>query len=233
MVSITCLEFAYTQAPVSMKSVVMALFLFSVSLGNYFTAGVNKFILVEGGDEAAMEQAQKSATHGFIQEADKRIRFHFDSNETALPRTEVGAELVKADVDEWGTPLQYRMINRNTYKLVSLGADKEAMTPDDIVHLVSVSRPSTNPEAKDKPLNWREKRLIELLGEAGQKQVDRERGGVPTIEFSETLSVGGQTKLEGAAYFWFWTWTMLGTAILFVLVALWYKPQTYLQEEAA
>ena len=82
-------------------------------------------------------------------------------------------------------------------------------------------------------MNWREKRLIELLGEEGQRQVDRERGGVPTIEFSENLMVGGQTKLEGAAYFWFWTWTMLGTAVLFVLVALWYKPKTYLQEESA
>ena len=207
----------------------MALFLFSVSLGNYFTAGVNKFILVDSGDPTSVT----ATTKGLIGEADKRIRFHFDNNDTALPRTEVGSELVKADVDEWGTPLQYRMINRNTYKLVSLGADKESMTPDDIVHQVTVSRPSLNPESKDKPLNWREKRLIELLGEEGQRQVDRERGGVPTIEFSENLSVGGQTKLEGAAYFWFWTWTMLGTAILFVLVALWYKPQTYLQEEAA
>lgn len=44
MVSITCLEFAYTQAPKSMKSVVMAVFLFSVSLGNVFTAVVNNFI---------------------------------------------------------------------------------------------------------------------------------------------------------------------------------------------
>jgi POT family proton-dependent oligopeptide transporter len=125
------------------------------------------------------------------------------------------------------------MINRNTYKLVSLGADKEAMTPDDIVHLVSVTRPAVNQDNADKPLTWREKRMIELMGAEGQKQVDRERGGVPTIEFSENLSVGGQNKLEGAAYFWFWTWTMLGTAMLFVLVALWYKPKTYLQEEAA
>lgn len=44
MVSITCLEFAYTQAPKSMKSVVMAVFLFSVSMGNLFTAAVNNFI---------------------------------------------------------------------------------------------------------------------------------------------------------------------------------------------
>jgi proton-dependent oligopeptide transporter, POT family len=229
MVSITCLEFAYTQSPVSMKSVVMAVFLFSVSLGNYFTAGVNKFILVESGEVSSVSDTTKS----IMGESDKRIRFHFDNNDTALPRTEIGADLVKADLDEWGTPLQYRMINRNTYKLVSLGADKEAMTPDDIVHLVSVTRPAVNQDNADKPLTWREKRMIELMGAEGQKQVDRERGGVPTIEFSENLSVGGQNKLEGAAYFWFWTWTMLGTAMLFVLVALWYKPKTYLQEEAA
>ena len=44
MVSITCLEFAYTQAPRVMKSFVMALFLLTVSLGNYLTSGV-KFLL--------------------------------------------------------------------------------------------------------------------------------------------------------------------------------------------
>lgn len=44
MVSITGLEFAYTQAPKNMKSIVMALFLLSVSLGNVFTASVNHFI---------------------------------------------------------------------------------------------------------------------------------------------------------------------------------------------
>lgn len=46
MVSITCLEFAYTQAPRAMKSLVMALFLLTVSLGNYLTSGV-KFILTD------------------------------------------------------------------------------------------------------------------------------------------------------------------------------------------
>lgn len=41
MVSITCLEFAYTQAPRKMKSLIMSLYLLSISLGNAFTAGVN------------------------------------------------------------------------------------------------------------------------------------------------------------------------------------------------
>ncbi len=44
MVSITCLEFSYTQAPTKMKSFVMAFFLSSVALGNSFTSAVNFFI---------------------------------------------------------------------------------------------------------------------------------------------------------------------------------------------
>ena len=44
MVSITFLEFSYTQAPSSMKSIIMSLFLMTVSLGNLFTALVNFFV---------------------------------------------------------------------------------------------------------------------------------------------------------------------------------------------
>ncbi len=49
MVSITCLEFSYTQAPKKMKSFIMAVFLLSISLGNAFTAIVNFFIRNEDG----------------------------------------------------------------------------------------------------------------------------------------------------------------------------------------
>jgi POT family proton-dependent oligopeptide transporter len=44
LVSITCLEFSYTQAPIKMKSFVMGLFLASVTVGNLFTAMVNLVI---------------------------------------------------------------------------------------------------------------------------------------------------------------------------------------------
>jgi proton-dependent oligopeptide transporter, POT family len=44
MVSITGLEFSYTQAPKKMKSVVMATWLFTVALGNQFTAILNFLI---------------------------------------------------------------------------------------------------------------------------------------------------------------------------------------------
>ena len=44
LVSITCLEFSYTQAPKRMKSFIMAVFFLSLTLGNTFTAIVNVFI---------------------------------------------------------------------------------------------------------------------------------------------------------------------------------------------
>ena len=44
MVSITCLEFSYTQAPRTMKSFVMSLYMAAIALGNLFTSAVNFFI---------------------------------------------------------------------------------------------------------------------------------------------------------------------------------------------
>jgi len=49
MVSITCLEFSYTQAPRTMKSFVMAFFMMSVAAGNLFTSAVNFLIENEDG----------------------------------------------------------------------------------------------------------------------------------------------------------------------------------------
>jgi POT family proton-dependent oligopeptide transporter len=47
MVSITGLEFSYTQAPRKMKSFIMGVFLLSITLGNLFTAQVNGFIVAQ------------------------------------------------------------------------------------------------------------------------------------------------------------------------------------------
>ncbi len=49
MVSITGLEFSYTQAPKKLKSLVMALFFLSVALGNLFTSLINFFIISQEG----------------------------------------------------------------------------------------------------------------------------------------------------------------------------------------
>ncbi len=51
LVSIVCLEFAYTQSPKKMKSFVMGIFMLGISLGNFYVAGVN-FIMEKTKDEA-------------------------------------------------------------------------------------------------------------------------------------------------------------------------------------
>jgi POT family proton-dependent oligopeptide transporter len=57
MVSITCLEFSYTQAPRTMKSFVMAFFMLSISLGNLFTSAVN-FLIRNPDGSSALEGAE-------------------------------------------------------------------------------------------------------------------------------------------------------------------------------
>ena len=49
MVSITCLEFSYTQAPNRMKSIVMAVYLLSVASGNFIVVLVNLLVNNEDG----------------------------------------------------------------------------------------------------------------------------------------------------------------------------------------
>ncbi|MFT4537781.1 MAG: POT family proton-dependent oligopeptide transporter [Planctomycetota bacterium] len=48
-----------------------------------------------------------------------------------------------------------------------------------------------------------------------------------------TMDEQGNTTLEGADYYWFFTKVMLGAAIAFVLYAMIYKEKSYLQKEAA
>lgn len=44
MVSIVCLEFAYTQSPKKMKSFIMGVYMLGISVGNFYVAGVNYVI---------------------------------------------------------------------------------------------------------------------------------------------------------------------------------------------
>ena len=108
MVSITCLEFAYTQAPRSMKSVIMAVFLFSVSLGNYFTAGVNKLSL----SRRAMRRwlARRSRARRSARPVDP----HGIPANNDAPKRRRGHEAARGGQDEWGSAIQYRLINANS-----------------------------------------------------------------------------------------------------------------------
>jgi POT family proton-dependent oligopeptide transporter len=59
MISITALEFSYTQAPKKMKSFIMGLYLLSVAVGNQFTVWINERI-----------KAQKAQGNTFLEGPD-------------------------------------------------------------------------------------------------------------------------------------------------------------------
>lgn len=62
MISITALEFSYTQAPNEMKSFIMGLYLLSVSLGNFITVGVNSW-MNEGRNVQSIELGEETRVH--------------------------------------------------------------------------------------------------------------------------------------------------------------------------
>ncbi|MEM6279008.1 MAG: POT family MFS transporter [Verrucomicrobiota bacterium] len=174
MVSIVCLEFSYTQAPRTMKSVIMAIFLISVSLGNQFTAAINHFIQVEK-PLAKIESTSNEVTHGgFDQQSgtndDFRITFDAEGKQTAIDfagKTELdalldqfvsriegndfkalsqkeGVELAASTEDPFGKPYRYRLVNRNQMRVWSDGADGESFTAWDQGATLKISRVETS-----------------------------------------------------------------------------------------
>ncbi|RPG16993.1 MAG: MFS transporter [Phycisphaera sp. TMED9] len=318
MVSITCLEFSYTQAPRTMKSVIMALFLMSVSLGSLFTAGVNSVIMVDSNAADAKSLAMKIADPessgegdgvepgvlakaqglgfrvlpgegfalrhagvdavlgndddielgfepdgtmaGFMNEEFKamtqaivKIGDHWE-DQKKLPSTAEGTEIIAGFTDPWGQQLRYQIKTGSSFFLTSDGPDniwqsefdiraevtlssktpaqqREAIANSGSGDLLAFARPETT---------WKDRRLKEIAAEKGTEAdsaPEDESGSAATInenpdfDYSVRWDIGGANRLSGASYFWFFTFVMLGTAVLFVPVGWLYRPQTYLQEE--
>jgi len=224
MVSITGLEFSYTQAPRTMKSVIMAVWLLSVSLGNFVTAAVNHWIQVPGSEAAATPEDAVLAA------AKARIDAAFFASAAAdaereIPADQAGATLLADIADSAGRPLRYQRITRDRYRLVSDGPDGRLFTPDDVVLTATVVRadPAAAARLAAKPLTWRERRLIELEGDAGRREVEAGRGQAPATAIGGVTTIGGLVTLDGAAYYWFWTGCMLAAAVVFVPIAVLYR----------
>lgn len=264
MVSIVCLEFSYTQAPKTMKSVIMAIFLFAVSLGNQITAQINNFIQVPdpianieaNGNEVALGGFdQKTGTQDDIKvtfnEEGSRSDVTFasrdsidllldqisnkvaENNHMALSTSE-GEAITNAIKDPWGNPYRYRLVNRNLARVWSLGPDATDKTEWDQGATMTIDRPSSKePTAFSKFIG-------KIQPEKTWLESRRAKLGLPTEEemaesgpiISRNYFVGGQVKLEGASYFWFFSGLMLAAALLFVVVAKLYKPKEYYHEEA-
>ena len=100
------------------------------------------------------------------------------------------------------------------------------LTPDDINDTIAIIPPASSLDKQ----TWLYNRLKQRDAVLGINQADETNdSGVP--EFTDTVSIGGGQTLEGSAQFWFFTYLMLATAILFIPVSLLYRPKQYLQEE--
>ncbi len=222
MVSITGLEFSYTQAPPQMKSFVMSLFLLTVSLGNVFTATVNRFIQIPEGtaEVTPAVESQLSAAAAVIELAWR------EHPENRLPDVVTGeSRLAAADAAMAG--LVYSLVDGETFQVSHPGEDGEAFTSDDVnLRVVAPTLPPSDEEIRailDAPETWREQNV------PGAARPTEAELRTTDDTFDRSIAIGGGTTLPGASYYWFFTWIMLGAAVLFMGVGRFYKPHDYIQ----
>ncbi len=270
MVSIVALEYAYTQAPKTMKSLIMCFYLAAVAIGNFFVAGVNHFIQIP--DSAAIQFGEAVAklpadwrkdprtislpgydgVTGTSDDLIQRVKdgvpvsleipgqATFDgaaavieniakANNGVFPSAESAAPRLADFKDPWGSPIRYQILNSSRVRLMSDGPDKKPGTRWDLGVVIEREEKPTVKSASvwdhlrpSEP--WLERRKRELGVQSSSE------AGEVSSGFTRSAFCGGQTRLAGAAYFRFFTWLMLGTALAFIPYALLYRPKTYLQD---
>lgn len=269
MVSIVALEYAYTQAPKTMKSLLMCYYLGAVAVGNFFVAGVNHFIQIP--DAAAIQLEERVAQlpedwrkdprtvvlpgyDGVTGTADDLVQRVKEGVAVSLeiPRSERFEEAAamveelagrkdgrlpgEAEVarllgnlrDPWGSPLRYQILNSQRARLMSDGPDRTPGTRWDLGMMLDFE-PASSPAQS----SWTDRFHPAEPWLARRKQelgIQEVAAGSDAAGFTRTAFCGGQTRLHGAAYFRFFTWLMLGTAVAFIPYALIYRPKTYLQD---
>jgi POT family proton-dependent oligopeptide transporter len=267
MVSIVALEFAYTQAPRTMKSVMMCFYLGAVAMGNFFVAGVNHFIQIP---EAAVSQLERNhaslieAKHsgkvtlsghdGLLGTADDlsvelvdgavaslkipgeeiyhqaadRIMDLVEAKGGSFPAENLLNECLAGLNDSWGNPLRVEILNSSRLRVISDGADRKTGTMWDAGLMIELPE-----KPQEKQASWLDRlRPAETWLERQKRASGGEESAAVSAPNSISRSVfcGGQTRLRGADYFWFFAGLMLLTSVAFVPYALWYKPKTWLQD---
>ena len=216
MVSIVALEFFYTQAPKKMKSLMMAIFLSSVSIGNFFTAFVNQKIQIEVPSEDEISEVisiedQDKIKKLLTDEANK-IEAYYNKNQK-LPTAWKNEPL-----DPWGTPIIFQLTSATEATIRSQGHDKTLNTKWDYKIEINVKK-----DEKDLDGTW-------LYEEKKRRGIIETSTSEDKSVLSYSISTGGGDTLKGADYYWFFTKLMLATALIFIPFALLYRPKTYLHQ---
>ena len=201
LISIVCLEFAYTQAMPKMKSFIMSLFLLSVFVGNAMTGLINDYIRIP---ETKAPQEYREFT------PPAQLVTEFFLQHKKLP-----SELEISANGPSGHPVTYQLLHAGAARLSSAGPDGELKTKDDFNTHITVKK-----NEADESGTW-------LFEEKKKKGLLEQNDDSNPLKIANVI--GGGTKLEGATYFWFFTGLMAAVAILFIPFSLFYKEKTYLQ----
>jgi len=130
-------------------------------------------------------------------------------------------ELDNLPDDPWGNPLRYLYVHKKEVRILSDGPDKEEKTRWDLGVTINVKNIE---EFGEGTWIYKQKKKMGLLEDESKEGADD--------PLDVKYTAGGGLRLEGAAYFWFFTILMLVTALLFIPFSFLYKPRTYLQDES-
>ncbi len=184
MVSITALEFAYTQAPLAIKSLVMAMYYIAITLGNGITIIVNTAILTP----IEVESITTAETGTFITiEHDKTIEA---GHRIDLPKVKT---------------------------IYQIEPNKEGKI--DTVYLSGTFIAGQHDLTTNK---------LEILDIDGQAVVYQSK---PTHPAQLTDVEMEYNRFMGSEYYYFFVILLMGTSVLFVPVAYFYKGKHYVNED--
>jgi proton-dependent oligopeptide transporter, POT family len=270
LISIVALEFAYTQAPRKMKSVIMCFYLAAVAVGNILVVVVNNFIRVPSAAEEQYEQQiggmpkdwqssprtitlagydgvtgtkddfvkrlEKSAENPLVvpdqavlDEVASKLIAESIAAKNSFPKQQRGNEIVSKLQDIQNKPFRYEIMNSNSIRIRSAGGDGKWNTKWDTGMIISKAD-----EEPAKKASWfdsirpqktwlsERKKALGIKTSADAKSAEE--------LYTKTTFSGGQPKLQGAKYFWFFSGLMGLTAILFIPFAMLYRPKSYLQD---
>ncbi len=177
LVSITALEFSYKQAPLRMKSFIMALFLLSTSVGNLMTAAVNHYMV--------------RPLHAVAMDTGAQTWVHLD---------QVSDFVVGQKIDFDGKT-----------GIDTVGADGKTQPLAGTFLVAAIDQAGNRLELMD---------VIDRKPIQTQGSMDIAATSVSTY------------ALVGPAYFLFFTKIMTVAALLFIVVAIFYREKTYVRGEA-
>ncbi len=151
------------------------------------------------------------------------------SANNSFPRQQRGNEIVSSFRDIQNKPLRYEIMNSNSIRIRSAGGDGKWNTKWDTGIIISKAddepaKSSSWFDAIQPQKTWlsERKKALGIKTKADAKSAEE--------LYTKTIFSGGQPKLQGAKYFWFFSGLMGLTSILFIPFAMIYRPKNYLQE---